>query len=386
VSSTETMQVFDLSEVKTAYDEACPTQGEHRSESLDVALEAVATGNSDQARALIYLATNALLYDPQCAEATETFVDYFARFKRSSGMPDKDHVVNRTLLAATMGVTHFFVAREALIARRATRERPKLGPVGGYTVHSHIPGEPMIVAPYETGAPMDLFMRSAPNDLVDAALLIKEQSRTNESPYSGYLPVWDLECNIRQRMTPVASRSNTQWPSEKYPLESDVIRQATVQFVRNTGHFILLVAGSLPGVAFFAVQRAVFDRVYALEAAASHHRDQQRACFGIPGAEGEQRDAYDRIRRGHLTDGMPHLARIYGNRDRWVVAGLEKPPHYPSMCSGQSRHQLPEWMHWEGMPDLKDGISPIGMIALWATEVARYTLLKDRVGLIDGGL
>ncbi len=327
-----------------------------------------AIGGHESARALTWLATMAFLHAPNNVKATNDFVRNYTdfHFHCSPGMPDVNHAASRTLLAGTMGVTNLLVAHRALVAFRGSKKPPIFGANAScYSMPGPEGGEPKVQV--YSDPVLDRHMRSTVQ-LTDAAQYIHRQSQYTNSLYSQYAPLWEFEMSIRQTMPDVPHVRNTQHPFDNHPLDSAVVGPANAQFARNVMHYLMMVKDSVqPDASTRDMQIAALERISALEAAARHPRETQRACMGIRGTP------YDSIRQSKLKGDQPHLAKV---GDDWRVAGLENDPPHSSMCSGQDRHELPEWIQEDvGISQA----SPIGMLALWATEIAPYTLFCNDV-------
>jgi hypothetical protein len=346
-----------------------PFPDESLSEPEHRALEIVRRGDPGTDRALMYLSTAWFLRHPNPDDVQKTagFVENNLNLHHSPGRPNERHLADRILLAGTMGVTYFLVARDAFIFYLRSAQHPSLtlGEPGCYVLPKKDGGR---VEEYEKGSPKDRHMRSIVQ-LVDAAERIAVQTRDPHSPYARYNSVWDFEIARRRGLQIVPHYRNTQFPYEdpEHPLHPKLICQAGTQFMRNVMHLILKTADSLPPETSVAdIQLETIKRIEAAEVAAQHVRELQRAYMGI---EGKEHD----LRRKRLGIGDPRMVKT---NDGWRFAGLEESPRNPSMCSGQDSHEIPLDLLSQLTPA---HISSIGMLTLLGVANAPYTLFIDRM-------
>ncbi|HEY2575443.1 MAG TPA: hypothetical protein VGI74_03965 [Streptosporangiaceae bacterium] len=329
------------------------------------AADIVAAGGKGADRALSYLVADAFLRRPEETAATVAWAGENLSYHPVPSKPNRQHALDRTLLAGTMGVTYFLLAQDALGTFLRSQAPPKVGESRCYVVPHWNGGEPIAVG-YEDPC-QDAHM-CAVVQLVDAGRRIAEQARDPASVYARYAPVWELEDTIRQTMQVVSHARNTQRPFDDHPLGPESIRRAGTMFMRNVMHHLLLTAQSLPpGTPVADIQQAVISQIRAAEIASQYPRETQRVYMGLPGSE----YAGIRARRG-IT---PHMVTDSGGNAR--IAGFEKSPPNPSMCPGQDAHEIPDWLSNDYTPAF---VSPIGMLALWEVAISPYTLFRDSPG------
>jgi len=318
--------------------------------------------------ALSYLATNACLSSPEALGDTQLRIDdaLDRHFRPRPDMPTKKYAADRIWLSGAMGATNWLLAHHAQHAigydEHGDDNAPHFGVVGCYVTQESN------VLPYPDGSPEDQHMNAAVQSLVDAAEYIAKASQRPDNAYARYVPVFRLEENIRKSL-PTDNPPRTTQPNMEHipphPLDSHRVRIATAQFTRNVMHGIILLTEGTPRDSIGRLRAVVRDNVRAIEIAALHPKDIQRARMGIPG------EPYESIRRKYEI--TPRAIRV-GNQLRFE--GLEEPPPNGTMCSGMGAHTVPSEFK-DCIVDSRYPVSAIRKYVELGLRIAPFTLFRD---------
>ena len=351
--------------------ESCSSDGGQMNLELARAILADDQPCNVRERAAVFVTTHELLHTPERLSSTVDFVREVAsrHYRKRPGLVSERQFGDRILLASTMGATDLMVARQAIDNFIKTNFVP-LGPPDVYDT-THRDGATDEAVTLESDPFKHAFMCSIMG-LLQAGHDISEQSKDPGSHHAPYTQIWQLEVTTRQNLPDVTHHRNTQRrrTDDFHPLQPEILQLSMAKFLRNIMHYFVKISDQAPDASIEELQAYVTLFVDAAETAAQYPREVQRACMGQHG------DSYETFRQKQGVIPNIQAPELIRDAHQARFVGLEGSSSRHSMCSGQDRHELPEFLYRES--DRLKCVSVIGMLTLWSALTSPATLFAGR--------